>query len=152
MKPLIVLFASLGLSLIILKLIQKNVDYQLAGRISMSAMLVFTAIGHFVFAKGMESMIPDFLPFKSQLVLLTGIMEIAFALLLLFPQYKTLTGWTLILFFILVLPANIKAAIEQVNYQTGELDGPGLDYLWFRIPFQIHLILWVYLSTIYKLN
>lgn len=151
MKPLIVLFSSFGLALVVLKLTQKNIDYQLAGRLSISAMLIFTAIGHFVFTKGMEVMVPDFIPFKNQLVLLTGFVEINFALFLLFPKYNTIVGWTLILFFILILPANIRAAINQINYQTGELNGPGLNYLWFRIPLQILFILWVYLSTIYKL-
>ena len=68
---------------------------------------------------------------------------------LLIPMLSKNIGWILILiFFIAILPANIKAAMENINYQTGELDGNGPDYLWFRIPFQILLIVWVYFTTI----
>ena len=56
----------------------------------------------------------------------------------------------LILFFIAILPANIKASLENINYQTGELNGNGIEYLWFRIPLQIVFILWVYFTTIKK--
>jgi len=63
-------------------------------------------------------------------------------------QLRTITAWLLILFFILMLPANIKASIENLNYQTGTYDGNGLSYLWFRIPLQILFITWVYISSI----
>jgi len=49
----------------------------------------------------------------------------------------------LILFFILILPANILAALKKVDYQKGTNDGPGAGYLWFRIPLQIFFIAWV---------
>ena len=52
------------------------------------------------------------------------------------------------LFFIAIIPANIKASMENINYQTGELDGSGLEYLWFRIPLQVFFIVWVFFSAI----
>ena len=114
----------------------------------MSAMLMFTAIAHFVFTNGMTQMVPDFFPLKKELVYLTGILEILFAVGLLIPRIKTITGWTLIVFFLTILPANIKASMENINYQTGELDGNGIEYLWFRIPLQILFIAWVFFTTI----
>jgi uncharacterized membrane protein len=81
-------------------------------------------------------------------VALTGIMELLFAIMLLFPQFQKLTGWVLILFFILILPANIFAALHQINYKTGLEDGPGSNYLWFRIPLQFFFMFWVYFSNI----
>ncbi len=38
--------------------------------------------------------------------------------------------------------------MENINYQTGELDGNGLDYLWFRIPLQVFFIVWVFFTAI----
>src|SRR6187431_1084270 len=137
MKPLIVLLVTFVLSSLVIKWMTKQTDYQLAGRISMACMLLFTAMGHFLFSKGMVAMIPDFLPYKSQIVFLTGILEILFALGLLLPNQQYLTAWLLIGFFVLILPANIKAAFEHINYQTGTFDGPGLTYLWLRIPMQL---------------
>ena len=148
MKPLIVLISVFVITLFVIKLRSKETDWQFAGRIAMSVMLMFTAISHFVFTDGMTQMIPDFFPFKKMLVYATGILEMLFAVGLMLPRTKTITGWTLIVFFLVILPANIKASMENINYQTGELDGNGLDYLWFRIPLQILFITWTYLSAI----
>ncbi|GLU43228.1 hypothetical protein Musp01_08520 [Muricauda sp. NBRC 101325] len=114
----------------------------------MAIMLVFTAMGHFMFVEGMSAMVPPFIPFKNQLVLLTGILEIILGISILFPHYQTFTAWMLIAFLILILPANIYGAIHHVNYQTGIANGPGLAYLWFRIPLQLFFIIWVYVSMI----
>ncbi|GAA4884107.1 membrane protein [Flaviramulus aquimarinus] len=111
-------------------------------------MLVFTAIGHFVFTKGMSMMIPEFIPFKEKFVYITGVFEILLAIGLLIPNLKVISGWTLIIFLLLMLPANIYASINNLNYQKGTFDGNGLAYLWFRIPLQILFIIWTYISTI----
>jgi len=150
MKPLIVLLSSFFIALIGIKLISKKFNGHLSARIAMAIMLSFTAIGHFMFTEGMAAMIPDFLPMKVGLVYLTGIVEILLAIGLLVPKTTRISAWVLILFFLLILPANINAAIENINYQTGELNGNGLDYLWFRVPLQLFFIAWVYFAAIKK--
>lgn len=148
MKPLIVLLSVFAVSLLTTKIVRGNFELALSGRIAMSVMLAFTAIAHFAFTKGMAMMLPDFIPFKTETVYLTGIIEIAAAIGLFIPNFRIATAWLLIAFFILVLPANIYAAIKHIDYQKGTFDGNGLTYLWFRVPLQIFFILWVYLSSI----
>lgn len=148
MTPLIILFSVFTVSLLTTKFVRGNFEFALSGRIAMSAMLLFTAIGHFAFTKGMSMMLPDFIPFKTETVYLTGIIEIAAAIGLFIPKLSIVTAWLLIAFFICILPANIYAAIKQIDYQTGTFDGNGLTYLWFRIPLQILFIVWTYLSAI----
>ena len=148
MKPLIVLLLSFTISLIVIKITNKEYDFALSARIAMSIMLVFTAIGHFAFTKGMSMMIPQFIPFKENFVYLTGIFEILLAIGLLIPKLKVLSGWALIVFLLLMLPANIYASLNNVNYQKGTFNGHGIIYLWFRIPLQILFIIWVYISAI----
>ena len=148
MKPLIILLSSFLISLIVIKITNKEYDYALSGRIAMSVMLVFTAIGHFAFTKGMSMMIPKFIPYKETFVNLTGIFEILLAIGLLIPRFKYISGWTLIIFLLLMLPANIYASINNINYQKGTFDGNGLTYLWFRIPLQFLFIIWSYISAI----
>ncbi len=148
MKPLFVLIISFTISLIVMKLVFKTFNAALAGRIAMSIMLVFTSIAHFAFTKGMEMMIPDFVPFKKMTVYLTGIIEVCAAVGLLIPGSRVLTAWLLILFFVLLLPANINAAVKHIDYQKGTNDGAGLTYLWFRVPLQILFILWTYFCAI----
>ncbi|MEO0902079.1 MAG: hypothetical protein AAFY00_08655, partial [Bacteroidota bacterium] len=142
MKPLLVLLTSFVIAIFVVKLISKQYDFALSARIAMSIMLCFTAMGHFVYTKGMSMMIPEFIPFKTTFVHLTGLFEIFMAIGLLIPKLKVINGWTLIIFLILMLPANIYASIHQVNYQKGTFDGNGLSYLWFRIPLQVLFIIW----------
>ena len=143
MKPLIVLIVSFILSLLIIFLFSHHWDYIWAGNIGMSAMLLFTAIGHFAFMDGMTKMLPAILPFKKEIVWFTGLIEIAGAIGLLLPASRYETAMALIIFFVLILPANILAAIKKVDYQKGTHDGPGVKYLWFRIPLQLFFIAWV---------
>lgn len=148
MKPLIVLLIVFLVSIFAIKLLTQKYDLPLSARIGMCAMLLFSSIGHFAFTKGMTMMIPGFIPFKTQIVYLTGIIEIIAAVGLLIPPFKVLTGWLLIIFFVLLLPANINAAIHNIDFQKGNATGNGLGYLWFRVPLQIVFILWTYISAI----
>jgi uncharacterized membrane protein len=144
MKPLFVLLIAFCVSFFAIILISRKYDFALSARIAMSVMLLFTAIAHFSFTKGMMMMIPGFIPFKSGMVYLTGIVEIAAAIGLLVPGLMVWSGWLLIGFFILILPANINAAIKHIDFQKGTFDGNGPNYLWFRVPLQILLIVWTY--------
>ena len=148
MKPLLVLLSSFVIAIFVVKLIYKQYDFDLSARIAMAIMLCFTAMGHFVYTKGMSMMIPEFIPFKTTFVHLTGLFEILLAIALLIPKLRAVSGWTLIIFLILMLPANIYAAIHQVNYQKGTFDGNGLSYLWFRIALQVLFVVWTYISSI----
>ncbi|GAA5024883.1 hypothetical protein GCM10011506_08820 [Marivirga lumbricoides] len=148
MKPLIVLLSVFAISIAINRIFSGNYEIALSARIAMSVMLVFTAIAHFAFTKGMSMMLPDFIPFKTETVYVTGIIEIAAAIGLFIPNLRIITAWLLIAFFILILPANIYAALKHIDYQKGTFEGNGLVYLWFRVPLQVLFIIWVYFSTI----
>ncbi|MEQ8419206.1 MAG: hypothetical protein RIB64_04305 [Arenibacter algicola] len=148
MKPLVVLLSIFLIAIFVIKIINKEYNFALSARIAISAMLFFTAIGHFAFTKGMSMMIPQFIPFKTSLVYLTGIFEILLAIGLFIPNLKVISGWTLIIFLLLMLPANIYAAIHNIDYQKGTFDGNGISYLWFRIPLQFLFIAWTYLCSI----
>jgi uncharacterized membrane protein len=148
MKPFFVLVASFTVALLVTWLLHDKADWQLAARIALAIMLVFTSIGHFAFQKGMTMMIPAAIPFKAGIVVITGILEILAAISLHISSLQKLTGWFLIAFFIVLLPANIYAATNRVDYQKATYEGPGLRYLWFRIPFQLFLIAWTYLSAV----
>jgi uncharacterized membrane protein len=110
----------------------------------MSAMLLLTSIGHFKFGKGMSMMLPPFIPFRLAIVYLTGVIEAAAAGGLLVSATRHLTAILLIIFFILILPANIYAAIKKVDFEKGTYGGKGLQYLWFRVPLQLFFIAWVW--------
>lgn len=142
--------AAFLVSLIGLKLVSGEWNYRLAGNIGMASMLLFTAIGHFAFTKGMTMMLPDFVPFKQELVYLTGVIEAAAAIGLLISSLRETTAILLIVFFVLLLPANIHAALKNVDYQKGTYDGPSVAYLWFRVPLQLFFIAWIVYFSLYS--
>ena len=76
----------------------------------------------------MAKMIPSFIPLKKELVFITGILEILADFALILPQFRYFAGVFLILFFIAILPANIYASIQHLDYQKGTFDGKGLNY------------------------
>lgn len=148
MKPLLILLTVFSISLFTIKMFRGNFNVIISARIAMAAMLMFTAVGHFIFTKGMSMMLPDCIPFKTGIIYLTGILEILAAIGILIPEIRITTGWLLIVFFIVILPSNIYAAINHIDYQKATFKGDGISYLWFRIPLQIFFIIWVYLSAI----
>lgn len=148
MKPLIVLLSVFAISLAVNKIFRGGYEFALSGRIAMSAMLIFTAVAHFAFTEGMAMMLPPFIPYKTGMVYLTGIIEVAAAVGLCIPNFRVITAWLLIVFLILILPANIYAAVKRVDYQKATFEGNGPTYLWFRVPLQILFIIWTYLSAI----
>jgi len=148
MKPLIVLICVFTISCFGIRIFYDRYDIALAGRIAMSAMLVFTAIGHFVYTKGMSLMLPVYIPYRIPIIYITGILEVVLTIGLLVPDVRILSGWVLIVFLILILPANIYAAVRGLDYQTAKFDGNGLNYLYLRIPMQILFIFWTYFCTI----
>jgi uncharacterized membrane protein len=148
MKPLYVLLVVFLIAMGTTLLIQGRPNLILAGNIAMSAMLIFTATGHFAFIEGMAMMVPDFIPFKRTLVVITGVIEIISSILLLISDLRYDTGCFLILFLIAILPANIYSAFKKVDYQKGSFDGPGLAYLWIRMPLQLFFIAWIWYFSV----
>lgn len=152
MIPFVLLLIAFIITTSITKLTTGDWNFIFSGNLAMCTMLLFTAIGHFRYTTGMKKMLPSFVPFRKAIVLITGAVEILFGLALVFPVYRNLAGIMLIIFLILVLPANIYAAVYNINYQKGTTDGNGINYLWFRIPLQILFIFWVWYFSIEKRN
>jgi uncharacterized membrane protein len=148
MKPFILLITVFAVSAAISKSTMGNWNLPFGGNLAMCLMLCFTAMGHFMFTKGMSMMIPPFIPFKKALIYGTGILEIILALGLLFLPIRPYAGYALILFFIIITPANIYAATQHIDIEKGTFTGPATPYLWFRIPLQLLFIGWVYYFSV----
>jgi uncharacterized membrane protein len=148
MKPLIVLIAVFAIVSTGSEILLKNWNLPFAGNLAMCIMLIFAASGHFLFTEGMTLMLPPAVPFRTFIIYLTGVTEIIGGLALMFPLGQHLAGCVLILFFLILLPANIYAAIKHVDIEHATYSGPGPHYLWFRIPLQILFVGWLaYFST-----
>lgn len=148
MKPLFILISVFLIGSLLKAITRAKVSYQVIGKISLSLMFVFTGVAHFAFGSGMAAMLPELIPFKMEIIYLTGVLEILGAICLLIPMFSKITGWSLITFLVVVLPANIYAGINHIDPITGAHDGPGPEYLLFRVPLQIFYVAWIYLAAI----
>ncbi|MYL35008.1 hypothetical protein GLW08_18315 [Pontibacillus yanchengensis] len=94
-------------------------------------------IFHFIFVDNFTTIIPNSLPFKAEIVYITGVIEIILAVGLLLPTTRKVSGkWTAI-FLVAVFPANIYSAIEGIPSSINPI------FLWVRLAFQPLLIWWV---------
>jgi uncharacterized membrane protein len=149
LKPLIVLLGAFIIALLIARFTTGSWQLLFSGNLAMCLMLFLTAAGHFMFTRGMTLMLPSFLPFRTTLVYITGILEILLGIALLVPALRITAAYILIAFFVLLLPCNIYAAAQHLNMEKATYDGPGLSYLWFRVPLQLLFTGWVYYFSIY---
>ena len=150
MRPLIVLVSVFALCMLFTYTFNAREDLYLSGRLALCVMLLFTALAHFVFMKGMLLMVPPFIPdaVKRFIVLLTGFIEIIGAAGVMISETRTTAGYLLIVFFIALFPANIYATQRRVNMEQGDFTGPGTYYLFFRVPLQLFIMLWTYYFAI----
>jgi uncharacterized membrane protein len=94
------------------------VTWQACARDALSLMLVFTDISHFTFMKeDFVRMMPTSIPWPRAMVNFTGVCEIAGAVGLLLPEFRRAAAYSLIAFFLAVLPANIHAARAGVTFR-----------------------------------
>ena len=142
MSTLVILLLSFAVLWILNRYVLRNY-YALSavGRLALAIMLMFTGAAHFYKTEEMVQMMSEFLPNKVQLGYLTGVLEILGAAGLVFQRTAQQVSIALILFFLVVLPANIIGSIKKVEL-GGMENGPG--YLYFRIPLQLLFIWWTY--------
>lgn len=142
MAPLIILLVTFGLLYVLDRFVLGGrLGLSFAGRASMAAMLIATGIAHFTNTEQMVAMMPDFLPAKRELVYFTGACELLAVPGLLWKRTSRLASILLLVFFVLVLPANIAGSLKAVQFGGMEY---GPLYLLFRIPLQLLFIWWVW--------
>ena len=113
-------------------------------RVGLTLFFLITALAHFASTEAMAEMIPDSIPYRIELVYVTGVLELLGAIGVWIPRLTRLTGLLLIIMLIGLLPANIYSAFSRVDY-GGHSAGP--IYLLLRVPFQLFVIWWTYFAT-----
>lgn len=114
-------------------------DWPARMRLGMAAALLLVGSDHLLNPQRYLPMMPDFLPAHLELVLFTGLCELAGAVGLLLPRWRRRAALALALYFVCVFPANVKNALDG-------LDVEGLPaatwYYWLRLPMQPLILLW----------
>ncbi|MFB7717142.1 DoxX family protein [Nocardia sp. NPDC056100] len=88
--------------------------------LGLAAMFALTASAHFIQPKrdGLIAMVPTMFPNAAAMVTLTGVLEIAGAVGLLLPPFPRIAAVALFLLLLIMFPANVRAAREDVGVKT----------------------------------
>jgi len=108
----------------------------------MALCYIAAGINHFVFPPMYMKIMPPWVPLHSLMVKVTGVLEVAFAILLIPPETRHAGAWLLIALLVAIFPANVQMAIKFRRKQN--------KYLWLaytRLPLQAVLIWWAWLYT-----
>lgn len=150
MAPLIILLVTFAVLYLIDRFILGGrLGLSFIGPAAMAVMLIATGISHFTNTEELIAIMPDMMPAKRELVYFTGVCELAAVPGLLWTKTARLASILLLIFFILVLPANIAGSFKSVNFGGMEY---GPIYLLFRVPLQILFVWWVWFFGIKKRN
>jgi uncharacterized membrane protein len=139
MKQIVVIAGLLVIPSLIALVTGSDVDW--AGHLGLALVFAFAALGHFVRTDAMAQMIPASVPHRRVLIQISGVFELAMAILVLARPNSRLIGLVMIGFLVAVFPSNVYAAMRRVEF-GGHSAGP--RYLIVRAPLQLLLILWVY--------
>ena len=110
----------------------------------LAAFMLVAGVGHLVATDSFLGQVPTWLPQRTPIVWVSGVVEIGFALaLVLLPTRRRQVGWALAAFFVLIFPGNLYQAIAGTG--AFGLDTPAAR--WARLAFQPVLIVWALWST-----
>ena len=113
-------------------------------RLSLPAVLLIIILGgagvaHFAKPDFFDPIVPDWMPGSKRLITyVSGVVELAAALLVAIPRTRRIGGWVALITFIGVYPANIQAALDG---GMKEMDPPfnSAAAAWLRLPLQLPL-------------
>jgi len=110
-------------------------DIKYFSLIVMGVFYISIGVSHFTIPIWYVKIVPPYLPYKLELVYISGLFEILFGGMLFFNKTRFLAGWGLILLLIAVYPANIYLA--QTN---GAAMNTTPLIAWGRLPVQFIFI------------
>lgn len=103
--------------------------------------MVVAGMMHFVNQEFYLKIMPPYLPFHKELVLISGVCEILLGILLLIPKCSHLAAWGIIALLIAVFPANINL------YQNQDILPASPIIHLLRLPLQGVFVLWAFWHT-----
>ena len=101
------------------------------------AWFFFGGLAHFAFTELEASIVPPQIPDATDVVLGTGVLELAGALGLMLPWTRRLAGWCLFALTLAVTPANV-----YMLYVHDQFPSVPVWLLWLRLPLQL-VLLWL---------
>lgn len=121
---------------------RRGLGWRAVVRVLLAAFMVVAGISHFLAHEQFLNQVPTWMPARSLIVWVSGIVEVALgAALLALPRYQRQVGWALAGFLVIVFPGNVYQAVAGTDAFTLTTD----IARWVRLLFQpalVALALW----------
>ena len=117
---------------------------KLPARLILAAFMGYAGVGHFRDTESFLAQVPPFLPAPEWIVWISGVIEIGFAIMLVFGgKYVPRMGIALAAFYVIIFPGNISQALTQTSAFGLETD----TSRYVRLLFQPVLVAWALWCT-----
>ena len=113
-------------------------------RLLLAIFFITAGILHFIFPAQYASTIPSWLTWHDELVIVSGLCEIAGGIGVLLRPTRFAAGVGLILLSLAVLPANVQMLLDA---QAADKATWIIALFWLRLPLQLVLIMWIWRVT-----
>ena len=113
-------------------------------RLLLAIFFITAGILHFIFPAQYASTMPSWLPWHDELVIVSGLCEIAGGIGVLLRPTRFAAGVGLILLSLAVLPANVQMLLDA---QAADKATWMIALFWLRLPLQLVLIMWIWRVT-----
>ncbi|HEV7734319.1 MAG TPA: DoxX family protein [Candidatus Binatia bacterium] len=115
----------------------------------MGVFYAFAGVMHFVAPEFYLQIMPPYLPWHLGLVYVSGIAEFVLGVMVIIPSTRVLGAWGIILLLIAIFPANLHAAMNDVQlvHRPEWMSQPTPAQAWGRLPLQLVLIAWAWWHT-----
>jgi uncharacterized membrane protein len=113
----------------------------------LTAFFSFAGAMHFVVPRFYEAIMPPSLPRHKEVVVISGIAEIAGGAAVLSPHTRRFGRWWLLALLVAVFPANVHMAVNPEQVRGLDLERVPRWALWARLPLQPLAMLWVWRAT-----
>lgn len=110
-------------------------------RMALAAIFVVAGVLHFAITDTYVRVMPPYLPWPRELVMVSGVCQLAGGVGLCVPRLRRAAGWGLVLLLVAVWPANLQMYADARG-PGGSAWGETL--LLLRLPLQLVLIWWVW--------
>lgn len=108
----------------------------------LAILFLLAGFNHFRKPKLYQRVIPNYIPYKSSMVLLTGILEMIFGFMLITNESQHIGAWGIIILLILFIPVHLfMLQNEQASLKLPKW------VLVLRLPLQLVIMYWSFLYT-----
>ncbi|WP_236888362.1 DoxX family protein [Desulfoluna limicola] len=111
--------------------------------VALGLFMIYAGVSHFLKPVFYLPFVPEFLPFREAIVILSGLLEIFLGVAVLLPRYRHLGALSIMALLVLFLPVHVADVIRD----TPAIGSHGAALV--RLPIQVLFIFWAWVASRY---